>query len=122
MELIEYDEYDFKLIDALKAAIEALVVDKGRLDCRSHIVKIDEVTRVEITRLSKELKKHIMLSGTEFEINVDGEVGVMQKVENGSRGRVIEFWVHPAKAKFNPEKEKFTITDISQFLALGFVQ
>jgi hypothetical protein len=118
-EKLEYDEYDFKLMDSLKVAITRLLSEKPELDCRGYEVVIDEITRVEITKLSNDSKKHITLSGREFEFNVEGEIGIMQRVENGSRGQIIEFWVQPAKAKFEAGSETFAITDLSGFLPLG---
>ncbi len=51
---------------------------------------------------------------------VEGEISLSQKVDNGTHGRRVTFWIRDAKVKFDLQTESFQVLDISEFLALDF--
>ncbi len=46
----------------------------------------------------------------------------MERKDDGTRCKRVEFWVRPAKVKFNHESENFDIIDINAFVALDIIR
>lgn len=120
---MEGNEYQHKLNDALSKAIRDYVSKLKYLDLsRGYRIEIAELNRVHPISKIESIKLHILLSGKEIEINVDGELDLMERKDDGTRGKRVEFWVRPAKVKFNHETENFDVIDINGFLALDIIR
>lgn len=114
------DEYLYKLKDALNSSVLELIRENPMQSIRGFEFKIDRVTGVDSIPNIDNIKLHILLSSEEVELNVSGTVGFFQNISDGSRGRESEFWIRPAKVRFDHKTEHFVVIDISKFMLLDF--
>lgn len=114
------DEYLYKLKDALNSAVRELVNKHPTQVIRGFQFEIERVTGVDSIPNIENIKLHRLLSGEEIEVNVTGTIGFFQKITDGAKGRESEFWIRPAKVKFDDKTEQFVVIDISTFMLLDF--
>jgi|GEM_PF-4102139 len=81
---------------------------------------IDKRVRSFASVKSENSKLHLLLSSKDIEVNVEGLIEFDQKLDDGAKGQSVKFWIHPAKVKFDPDREIFQVIDVSNFLAYDF--
>ena len=114
------DEYLYKLKDALNSAVRDSVDRNPTQVIRGFQFEVERVTGVDSIPNIENIKLHRLLSGEEIEVNVSGTIGFFQKITDGAKGRESEFWIRPAKVKFDDKTERFVVIDIAKFMVLDF--
>lgn len=114
--------YTAKLESALNKAIGTDVSGKGVLDFKGNQMIIAEIIRVNSNASKEIIEAHVLLSGDELEIDIDGEIHFMEKIENDSIIRRFKFWIFPSKVKFNQGTVNFDIIDINKFSIVELIR
>jgi len=62
----------------------------------------------------KSIKPHELLSGDGINLDIQGTIQVLQKIQGGSKNRFIEFWANNTKVRFDKTTTEFEIISIPQ--------